>query len=91
MSHTRIKIKYEMEAAYGSTEIGTLYADYNNSCDCVTIYNEYGDIEFTSCEWGTKDKATQLIKLLTNFSPEDCDEIEYWTKEDSDKINNRNK
>ena len=44
MSHIRLKTKYKVQGAYGSTEERILYADHNNSCDIITFYYEDGDV-----------------------------------------------
>jgi hypothetical protein len=52
MSHTKVKTTYQTEGAYGSTETHTLYCHHNHSCDCVTFYNERGEVESMAfCEW----------------------------------------
>ncbi len=52
MSHLRVKTSYKQEGIYGSTEVKFLYCDHNNTCNCVTFYDEDGHIPSMSfCEW----------------------------------------
>lgn len=91
MGSTRLKIKYEEEAPYGSTEIRTLYIKYIGSCDGVVVYDDKGECLFSYTEWGNRDLGKAIVTLLTNFSPEHHEDIEYWNKEDLELIENKNK
>ena len=44
MGHTRVKTTYSVEGAYGSTKARTLYCHHNHSSDCITFYDENGDV-----------------------------------------------
>jgi len=45
MSHTKVKTTYEAEGAYASTEVRILYCHHNHSCDYVTFYDEWGNVQ----------------------------------------------
>jgi hypothetical protein len=91
MSHNRYKIKFERPGSYGSTDTEYMYVDNNVGADCITFYDNYGDVMFSIEEWGKKDMRNQLLILLTHFHAEDHEELEYWNTEDSKKIEDRNK
>ena len=78
MSHLRVKTTYEVEGAYGSTEIGTLYCHHNNSCDIITFYTEDGEVA-NMCfqEWSRgKDMWDAMIKLWSPFKDSSCKELQ---------------
>jgi hypothetical protein len=65
MSHTKVKTTYQTEGAYGSTETHTLYCHHNHSCDCVTFYNERGEVESMAfCEWISGDDLWDAMNRL---------------------------
>jgi hypothetical protein len=97
MTHTRVKVQYETQGPYGSTEMEWLYCHHNHTCDFVTFYNDdgsYADMIFG--EWGEIDKwrATELLmyyhrhhkdgKTYGEFTKESG--IEWWTPEDRERL-----
>lgn len=88
MSYTRVKMKYEEEGCYGSTEIKTLYCEHNHSCDHVTFYNEKGEVPLMSFgEWSNgKDLWDAMITLYSPFKErwggELKDGVEYYRREE---------
>lgn len=47
MSHSIFKTQYFESGNYGSVIEKTVYADYDNSCDIVTFYDNDGDTLLT--------------------------------------------
>ncbi len=85
MSHSRTKIKYYTEGAYGAIDEHYLYCHENKSCDYTTFYDEDGNCIFSfpdTLDGNVFDKMNELM----SFSPENNPKIEYWSKEDHDKI-----
>jgi len=63
MSHTRQKVKYFEEGAYGSVNERTLYMHMNNSCDTTTFYDENGDSIFSFEDTLDKNIFDAMIAL----------------------------
>jgi hypothetical protein len=87
MSHLRTKIEYEQPGSYGSTEKRMLYCHHNLSADCVTVYDDKGEVIFSYEEWGKRDFYHQLIKLLTCSTPssDETGDVQYMDLEDMRK------
>ena len=82
MSHTRIKTKYyETVDAYGTVQEKTVYADFNNSCDIVTFYDDDGN-SILSVEDVMKDNLLEAIIKLYEGS---ADDFERWTTDELKK------
>lgn len=86
MSHTRVKIKYNIEGSYGSIEERTLFAHHNHSCDYLTFYDQDGSIIMTipdSIENNLLDAMNNLLRPFKSGSfNELCDGIEHLTVDD---------
>lgn len=84
MSHTRVKTTYNIEGAYGGTEVKTLYCHHNHTCDCVTFYDDDGDVQTMSfSEWCSgNDLWDAMNKLWSPFKnkwgEELKDGVEYY-------------
>lgn len=82
MSHTRIKTKYyETVDAYGTVQEKTVYADFNNSCDIVTFYDDDGN-SILSVEDVMKDNLLEAIIKLYEGS---ADDFERWKTDELKK------
>jgi hypothetical protein len=86
MSHTRVKMNYEVCGSFASTEVRTLYCHHNHSADFMTFYEENGsiaDMFFESWSSG-KDKWDAMIALSFPFKNEWGGEllegVEYYYK-----------
>lgn len=82
MSQTRVKTKYEVEGAYGSTELKDLYCVHTHGCDVVDFYDETGSHLFS-----VDDRKFNIVAAINHlmFPHRDgeLDEgIEYMTVED---------
>ena len=65
MSHTRVKTTYEVMGSYGGTDIVELYCDHNHSCDCVTFYDNKGNVESLAfCSWVTGNDLWDAMQRL---------------------------
>jgi len=60
------KIAYEKEGAYGSVEHGFYIMQYNRGSDSLTVRDENGEVIFWSDEFTEKNRAAQLVKLLSS-------------------------
>lgn len=68
MSHTRLKTTYEAPGAYGSAEIHALYVWHGHSSDCITFYDENGQVSVLNFEeWGNNDKLSAIQNLLDPY------------------------
>jgi hypothetical protein len=87
MSHTRVKIKYEEEGAYGSTEEHTLYCWLNHSCDVVSFYDEKGECILSFGDDSRFNIFKAMNALLRPFknNTELEDGIEFMSREESQK------
>ena len=68
MSHTRVKGSYSVEIGWGNTESKTVYCHHNHTCDCVTFYDEEGNImNMSFCETGQRDLWDLILDLMSPF------------------------
>jgi len=87
MSHIRVKTKYQVQGAYGSTEKRTLYAHHNNSCDVVTFFDEDGTYLFSvedTIDNNLMDAINRLYAPHKNSSELD-DNVQYMDADDRSK------
>lgn len=67
MSHLRVKTKWEQEGPYGSSIERTLYAHHNGGCDCLTYYNEQGEVQVMAFQsWSKGNDLWDAMERL-NF------------------------
>lgn len=90
MSHLRLKTKYYVEGAYGTTEERILYAHHNLTSDYVTYYDEDGEYLFTipntiSCNMLD---AINLLYNPTTLNGEYVDGIEIMNSDECKKCKN---
>ena len=85
MSHTRVKTTYEVEGAYASTDTKELYCHHNHSCDCVTFFDDKGDVEsmafqsWSSCDNDLWDAMNRLwFPFKDEWYGELKDGVEYY-------------
>lgn len=84
MSQLRVKTTYEVEGAFGSTEIRELYCQHLNSCDCVTFFNVNGEVENMSfCSWSEGNDLWDAVNRLIypfkdKWGEELKDKVEYY-------------
>ena len=71
MSSYYKKIEYVTMGAYGSTDKKTLYVQYHNGSDTVTVYDEGGKCVLCWDEWGSGNEIDmgQAISIIaTDFN-----------------------
>jgi len=87
MSRTRYKTTFKSESGYyGEVEEHTLYADYNNSCDIVTFYNENFDIILQVGDTVENNLIEALIRIWNHNSNNPIENVENWSFEDKQKF-----
>ena len=74
MSHTRLKTTYKESGIWGSVVEKTVYADYNNSCDIVTFYDDDGNVIFSIED----TLAGNLLEAIMKIYEGDEDKFERW-------------
>lgn len=65
MSHTRVKTKYSIMGAYGSTDKVDLYCHHNHFGDSCTFYDKDGDVQcMVFEEWVQGDDLWDAMNRL---------------------------
>lgn len=88
MSHFKLKTKYNEEGAYGSTEVKTLYAHHNLSCDYVTFYDDNGNFIMAipdTIDGNMLDAINRLYAPFKNPSIELVEGVERMNENDINK------
>lgn len=86
MSHLKVKTTYITEGSYGSSETHVLYCHHNNTCDCVTFYEEDGSIATMNFHsWSLEKDLWHAMNLLwypfkDEWGLELKDGVEYYVK-----------
>ena len=71
MSHTRVKTEYDVEGSYGGTDKKVLFCHHNHSCDCVTFFDEKGNVESMAfCGWSDNNLWEAVQRLWYPFKNE---------------------
>ncbi len=77
MSHHRIKTTYkEIVDPWGTVEEKTVYADFNNSCDIVSFYDNSGNHILSVDDTLNNNLFEAMIKLYEGA----VEDFEYWAK-----------
>jgi hypothetical protein len=86
MSSTRYKTTYCTEEEYGQTKEYNLYANYNNSSDIVTFYDENFEPILIVQDCVSNNLMEALIRIWNHNDENDLG-VQKWTKEDNEKYN----
>jgi uncharacterized membrane protein len=90
MSHVRVKTKYNVEAAYGSTEEQTLYVHHNNSSDYVTVYDNEGKELFSFDDTMRNNLLDAIVRAAGPVNHGELPEgVEYMNEQDWEFISKR--